>query len=140
MDRLTYPELTTHFGVKLCQGNWYGETGAPEPDHVLGFADTKVHWYPDRRVTKTGLRRFLLLVAATKLLGYKDMSPAMRLYATNTWATSAAASLHRRLPRRYSDQDRRRARWLISQGQTVTPSARRWASRIPKEGPHVSHV
>lgn len=136
MDRLTYPELATYLGAKVCKGNWYGEVGTPEPDHVRGFVDTRVHWYPDRRVTRTGLRRFLLLVAATQLHGYKDMSPAMRLYATNAWATRIAADLHRRFPRRYSDADRRRARWLIAHGQVVTPAARRWANRITKEGPN----
>jgi len=131
---LTYADLATQYGVKLCQGNWYGEVGTPEPDHVRGWADRQVHWWPERRVTKTGLRRFLTLVAATKLHGYKDMSTAMRLYATNVWAVNAAAELHVRIPRRYSDADRRRARWLVAQGAVVTPAARRWANRIPKEG------
>lgn len=132
---MTYADLAAQLGVKICQGNWYGEVGTPEPDHVRGFADrTKVHWWPERRVTKVGLRRFLTLVAATKLHGYKDMNTAMRLYATNAWAAKTAADLHRRIPRRYSDEDRRRLRWLISQGAIVTPTARRWAYRIPKEG------
>jgi D-mannonate dehydratase len=134
LDGLTYRGLAEQLGVKLCQGNWYGEVGTPEPDHVRGFADRQVHWWPERRVTRTGLRKFLMLVAATKLHGYNDMSPAMRLYATNARAVMLAADLRIRIPRRYADGDRARARWLISQGQVVTPAARRWASRTPKEG------
>lgn len=132
---LTYTDLATQLGVKLCQGAWYGEVGTPEPDHIRGWADRRlVHWWPERRVTKPGLRRFLTLVAATRLHGYQDMNAPMRLYATNAWAVRTARDLHVRIPHRYADEERRRARWLVSKGEPVTPAAKRWAYRISQEG------
>ncbi len=115
---MTWDEIARHFGVTRCDG-------CPALDHVRGQTSFyAVHWY-DRRMTKLGLRRYLMLISELRLV-YLD-EEYMRIYASNRWAADAARQLHIRIPARYSDNDRARVRWLIEHKQNVPDGVRRWA-------------
>jgi hypothetical protein len=125
---MTYEEVATHFEVRLCSSN-PGCAYRPV-DHQRGVAGSRdtIHWAP-RRMNVRGLRIFLTLVAQVRILRYWNLSKPMRIYASATWAQRAASQLHVRFPRRYSQADRTRVLWLISQGHEATPAALRWAAR-----------
>jgi hypothetical protein len=131
----TYEDVAAYYDLDICPR--VGHEGclvATKAEHDQGTVvprERVIHWTP-RRVTRLGLRKFLKVVARTRVLRYYLMNKAMRIYAENVWATKAARELHIRLPRRASSADRRRIRWLVSQGQAVSAPARRWAER-PQE-------
>lgn len=132
----TYTSVADYYGLKICPA--VGHDGclvATKAEHNRGVTlprERVIHWTP-RRLTKMGLRRFLMVISHTRVKGWFLMNHAMQIYAENVWATSAARDLRVRFPTRYSSADRRRLRWLISQGAPVTTPARRWAAR--KEQP-----
>ncbi len=116
---MTWDEVTQTVGVKRCAGCTLG-------DHTRGWASRStytVHW-ADRRLTKHGLRRFLMLVASIRLVPIDQAWE--RLYAYNRWASHTAAQLHVRIPARYADNDRARVRWLITKEEHVSPQVKRW--------------
>lgn len=119
----TYADVIAYFSVRTCDGC------TEDIDHRTGsVTGSTVHWTP-RRLTRPGLRKFLMLVARTRVLRYNQMNRAMQIYAENAWATRASQYLHLRFPRRYSEVDRATVRWLITRGHEVSAPARSWAQR-----------
>jgi hypothetical protein len=131
----SFDDVAAYYGLDICPHVGYnGCLVATKAEHDRGTViprERVIHWTP-RRMTRLGLRKFLKVVARTRVLRYYLMNKATRIYAENSWATRAARELHIRLPRAASAADRRRVRWLISQGQKVSTPARRWAER-PQE-------
>jgi hypothetical protein len=123
----TYEDVAAYYDVSVCPSS--GQCNVSDTLHHRGHAQRNtVHWSP-RRLSKPGLRNFLRLVAQTRLLRYAEMNKAMRIYAENVWIDHASRDLRVRFPRRYSESDRAKTRWLESQGQTLTIQAHRWAHR-----------
>jgi hypothetical protein len=90
--------------------------------------------WPDRRVTRSGLRRFLIAIYA-RLMEKRGLLPVERwefIWSANRWAYREALSTwHRRLPSRLADIDRARvaailANRMMDQKQL---SALKWAKR-----------
>jgi len=130
---MTYDHVAAHFGVRLCPAFGHDGCIVAPVDHRRGAVmptERVIHWAP-RRLSRMGLRRFLKVVARTRLLNYYTMNQAMRIYAENVWATRAAAELHIRLSASLSLRDRLLVRWLASRGAALTPAAQRWAARRP---------
>lgn len=131
----TYDDVAAYYDLDICpQVGHNGCLVATKAEHDRGTIvprERVIHWTP-RRVTRLGLRKFLKVVARNRVLRYWMSNKAMRIYAENAWATKAARELHVRLPRKAASADRRRVRWLISQGESVSTPARRWAER-PQE-------
>lgn len=122
----SYEDVAAYFSVTLCTGcDWNQGT----IDHRKGSVTGDVLHWESRRMTRPGLRKFLLLIASMRILNYHRMNRAMQIYAANTWATRATQYLHVRFPHRYSQTDRATVRWLITQGHDVTEPAHRWAHR-----------
>jgi len=107
---VTYAELAERYGVPLCQGE------CAVKGHEKGFvARGGVHWR-ERRVTRLGLYRFLLLVAEVEfarvstLLIRPGMGAWMRVqypYALHMWAQKTAVNdLRVRFPRSFSSTRR----------------------------------
>lgn len=124
---MTWDDIARMVDVKRCLGCANG-------NHDRGWAQRStytVHW-GDRRLTKLGLRRFLMLAAAIRLLPVEREWE--RLYAYNIWSVSKAREMHIRIPARFADNDRARVRWLTSGENDVPPSVRRWARRRHTHG------
>ena len=118
----TYEDVAAALSVRICFED-------ADEAHLRGFVGgNTVHWTP-RRMTRRGLRNFLMLVAEIRVLRFAERNRAMRIYAANAWATKAAAGLHIRLPRSYAHADRVYMRWLVANGDAVSPAAHRWAYR-----------
>ena len=109
---LTYEKVARELGVVWCRG-------CKEGDHEMGYPSLwptegrAVHWR-DRRMTRRGLRLFL--VAAAPLMDL-DMVLTRRwivLYEANRLATKLAEERFGvRFPRSYADRDRARVRlWM----------------------------
>ena len=130
---MTYPEVIRRLGIeRVCLGgcglNAYRHRGVIDPFDVI-------HW-SDRRFTRRGLRRLLLLVARRS----REDSPAflntpgMRFYAL-WWdeqrANSMAAQLGVRFPAAWSSQERLAC--LASAGRRplsrTHPAIYAWANR-----------
>ena len=89
-------------GMRLCTG----ECGGQNEDHKRGYArDGTIHWSP-RRVTRLGIRKFLMLAAAEAVYGVTDMPLWEYLWSMNAYAIKKARELGLRLPRQYSALDR----------------------------------
>lgn len=129
----SYEDVAAYFDVRICPEVGYGGClVATVGEHRRGVAPPRervIHWSP-RRFNRLGFRRFLKLIAHVRIQGFYAMNPAMRIYAESTWAQRAAALLHVRFPTHYSDADRRRVRWYMSQGHGVSVQAKRWAERM----------
>lgn len=128
----TYAEVAQAVGLKLCSGC---DAVATSPgrglrnSHVSGWAAYGVVHWKERRVTKPGLRNFLLLAAGQRAYNYRNESPAQQLWTANIWANRQAKELyHIRFPGSATQNDRAAARWRISRGDRVTSIARRWAN------------
>lgn len=116
---LTYAEITYHYRVSL---------------HELGWSE--------RRVTRSGLRRFLISYYYHRQLTVLGRNPTEweLIWRANVWAQQEALNQwHSRIPRRYSDGDRTRVAWLLAKdrmwgqhGLDYGLQAERWAaSRLP---------
>lgn len=102
--------------------------GCPIGDHGRGWAQGRfVHW-ADRRFTRAGLRRYLMLVSITRLLDVSALPVWDRLYRQNAWAAQAARDLHVRLPARLADADRAAVAWQARHA-TIPAHVRRWTRR-----------
>jgi hypothetical protein len=124
-----FTDIAAGLGVRHCPGP--GPTcGLTASEHRRGeVRGDVVHW-TERGVTRNGLRSFLKLVARTRLLNYRTMNKAMRIYAENMWANHAAMeSFHIRFRSSLSKTDRLQIRWLVGRGMEITDEARRWANR-----------
>lgn len=134
---MTYDEVAHHFGLTICPAPGHEDclvaTWAEHRNGTVTPRGTQVHWTP-RRMTRSGLRRFLKAIARTRVLRFYRLNKPMRIYTENVWAYRAAAELHVRLPAHLSTSDRLLVRWLHTQGATISPAAQRWATR--KETTH----
>lgn len=135
---MTYDEIARHYGLTICPAAGHGDclvaTATEHEDGTVVPRETVIHWRP-RRMTRSGLRRFLKVVARTRILHYYRLNRAMRIYVANRWAYRAGLEAHVRFPVALSEADRLEVRWLASHGDIVTPVALRWATR--KESLHV---
>lgn len=111
---MTYPEIAARYGVTLEELGWQ-----------------------DRRVTRSGLRRFLIAVwrhsnALSRYYEEWDL-----IWSSNTWAyREAHGQWHRQIPRLCSDTDRARVAELLGprsrwpdKNDAFRIKARRWASK-----------
>jgi hypothetical protein len=107
---MSYQEIADRYGVELCTDCALNvhERGHVEPGRG------RIHWQ-ERRRTRGGLRRFLLLVAAVVLHrdGEDGGSQAEWIWATNSWAYHAARSMGVQFSRALSADDRARVRYLL---------------------------
>jgi len=135
---LTYAGLADRYGVELCTG------GCGDRGHSAGFLrGGRVH-FRDRRVTRSGLRLFLMLVHDARIwrpLTHSDRPPPRRkatsrvrwLHHRNVWASGVALrDLGVRLPRKLSAADRAAVRYLLTKVPPeddwfVPPRIHRWA-------------
>lgn len=111
---MEYREIADRENVDWCDGTDDGSYS--RTSHQRGFAQPgfgRIH-FADRRMTKSGLRRFLMLVAAIRHKHNRGQPQWLKLYEANTFAQRRALSEYRRvIPRRYSDTDRARVRQLM---------------------------
>jgi hypothetical protein len=95
--------------------------------------DVSLEWleWPERQVTKPGLRNFLKRVAARKLRHNSTVPMWRQIYEQSTWAQEVALTqLHVRIPKRYSLNDRARVKFLVSREWIPSDEASvvmRWA-------------
>lgn len=118
---MSYRSIAAKLGMELCES-------CDLNVHTGGWADIprgKIHWQ-ERRMTRSGLRRFLMEAAEIALYrdGYRGGGLGERIWLQNTWAYRTAMSLGVRLPRRLSELDR--ARVLALPGP-ASGAAKRWA-------------
>lgn len=120
---MTYDDVTQHFGVRRC------ESCDAAIDHMVGGrVGNTIHWQ-DRKFTRPGLRRILMLIAATRLV-LPGREPWRQIWAYNVWASSVARKeLHITIPARLSANDRAFVRWHILTATNVPPAARLWANQ-----------
>lgn len=122
---LTYAALAERYGVPWCDGKSC-PLSAPRHDRGVVLWDREIHWR-DRIVTRSGLRRFLILVA--RVMRVRDGGVPKRawetrkrrrqranlLYLDNVFASKTAFfDLGVRIPASLSDQDRERVRKLLA--------------------------
>jgi hypothetical protein len=123
-------------GITWCKG-------CPRGDHKRGWVHPghgTVHW-SDRRFTRMGLRRFLMLVAGIRYHHNRGQPEWRVIYEQNVYAFhKALESYHRRLPKRWSSTDRARVRYLMGRdGNSLSDPANativRWTmEREPDAG------
>lgn len=127
---MNYAEVAATIDIDWCPGpGAISRLGsrclAPNRNHQRGYADIGrrcVHW-TDRKVLKRGLRRFLMLAAACQLHHNRAQPKWQQIYEQSTWASRQAfTKLHKVLPRKDSNEDRARVRWLLHQDRTVKPT------------------
>ena len=105
---MTYPELAEHYKVRLEDLDW-----------------------TDRSVTRSGLRKFLILVWRYRQTRYHDEWEAV--WRSNQFAYHEAMHVwHRRIPGHLSDTDRARVAWYLKQtlplnDQKLRTKALRWS-------------
>lgn len=110
---MTYEEIAAHYGVTLDALAW-----------------------PERRVTRLGLRQFLISYYMYRQLNVLGRNPEYweLIWRANVWAQNEAlVQWHRRIPRRYSDGDRTRVAWFIQDSWSkaepaIKEQALRWAA------------
>ena len=129
----SWDEVAAACGVARCRGRLpTGLTCYEEHDrgHVSGGV---VHWN-DRRVTKAGIRAFIILSLECRGWGTQWLSQPVwyRLWRTNITVYDIALSrLHIRLPASLADVDRARCKALLIDVPTSAPdraTAMRWAN------------
>jgi hypothetical protein len=128
-----YQRTAGDLGVSLCFGI-DPKTGSycRGRDHEVGEAEYGlVHWR-DRRVSRTGLHRFLRLVA--RALDPSVQSPDLwrQVYRENVAIVELAHQLHVRIPREASLMDRAIVKAALINVPTDDPErgpAMRWARR-----------
>lgn len=117
LSELTYPALAERYGVQLC-------TGCDDGNHTDGWQGGRMLHFRERGVTRSGLRRFLMLVHdltlwPTKVHGYHSLPRPIR---TSEWIRSrnvyayltALLDFGIRLPGRMSAADRAQVRYLLT--------------------------
>jgi hypothetical protein len=121
--KTTWDDIARRYSVRRCL--------SCAGDHKRGYVSRSswtIHW-TDRRVTRAGLRMFLMLVAQCIHSDWESLPEWRRLYVSNTWAFNQSLKAGVRLPATLSDTDRARVRWLISKEENVPDEVRRWANR-----------
>lgn len=119
---MTYDEVARKFGVRRCNG-----CEAAINHQIGGQVGNVIHW-TDRKLNRAGLRHFLMLVAATRVIVGREKW--RRIWAYNVWAASAARKeLRITIPLRYSAADRAYVRWRIQSAVNVPSAARTWANK-----------
>jgi hypothetical protein len=120
---MKWDDIAKTFDMRRCAGC---QTG----DHLEGWASRDVIHWADRRMSKSGLRHFLMLIGSQRLLDVDSMPPWQRIYTLNTWASAIALSkYHVRLPLDLSAVDRSRVRWFATKDPSIPAKVRRWAYR-----------
>lgn len=129
---LTYPSLAERYGVELCTGE------CAERGHDDGFIARKRVHFRDRGVTRSGLRKFLMLVHDLKeewgglpRILPRKVGAAQWIHSRNMYAyRTALHDLGIRLDRKLSATDRAQVRHLLLMqgGAPVVHSLRRWAA------------
>ena len=133
--RQTHQHIAGDLGVVLCYGI-VPSTGSycRGPDHEVGEAENgTVHWR-DRRVSRTGLHRFLRLVARAKYPEVHSSDLWRQIYRENVALTRLAAQIHVRIPREASLLDRAIVKAALINVPTTDPErgpAMTWARRKP---------
>lgn len=118
---MAWDYIATVVGLKRCKG-------CDEGDHREGWArGSTVHW-EDRRSTRAGIRKFLMLAASLRILGFAERPEWERLYMANVWANRMGLQLHTRIPARLSANDRARVRYLATKND-IPLLIRQWARR-----------
>lgn len=125
---LSYPLVALELGIRLC-------TGEPcdQRDHEAGaWSWDVVHWR-DRRVTKSGLYRFLRLAALALNPGL-DQDPVAwrRTYLVHRVIDQYAKHLKVVIPRELTTLERRRVKGQLAVVPTNAPLRQRamlWARR-----------
>ncbi len=109
----SYRGLSQQYGLELCTDDKTCDRGVSLIKHRAGYTDNfgRIHWqhkYP----RKSGIRRFLTLVAWARLNHHSSKKPVwMQIYERDRWAYHEGIDgLHMRFPRRFSDPDRKLAR------------------------------
>jgi hypothetical protein len=127
MSQMTYEEIASREKVSLCPAcdEWDHKRGSVNPSRGT------VHWAP-RRVTRIGLRRFLMLVGAIKKRHQRGQPKWQKVYEQNVYAYHRALSeYHVRLSRQLSLTDRAKVRlWMGKAGMLSSDEHRniaRWA-------------
>lgn len=108
----SYTSLAIRYEVDLCTSEDHcGELSRTAHRRgVVGWGD--IHWH-ERRYTKSGLRRFLILVGQVRLLR-GDRTEAEWIHDLNMFAyRTALHDLGVQLPRHLAAQDRARVRFLL---------------------------
>lgn len=118
---MTWDEVASRYDVRRCSSCQSG-------NHTTGIARNGVIHWADRRMTKAGLRKYLMLIASQRLYDFANLPTWDRIYRSNVWAATEAARLHVRLSTRLSAPDRARVRWL-SLGIDIPDHVRHWAGR-----------
>ena len=119
----TYRDLALRYEVDVCLD------GCFRRDHRRGAVDSQglIHW-SDRAVTRSGLRRFLMLVHRVE--GYLYGGPAERIYHEHMFAyRTALFDLGIRLPAKLSAVDKARLRSMLARSPFVIRNGKvgRWA-------------
>jgi hypothetical protein len=132
----SYGELAEQQGVRWCRGiQPNGQTCFEE--HAKGSytihpelrrqqlsTDIVIHW-SDRRSSRAGIRRFLLLVANAVITSATPAIPDWRrLYRSNRMASDMAKAAHLRLPASLSAGDRARLRAMLVRVSMADPERR----------------
>ena len=112
--------------MTLCQG----ECGGDPDEHRRGYTSTgTIHW-ADRKVTRHGIRNFLLLAASAELGG--ETPPMWEfIWSINRSVIERTRTLGIRIPRRYSEHDRTVVRYMLIHDKRGDKAervrARKWA-------------
>jgi hypothetical protein len=132
---MTYSEAAYALGFELCAQEMCNKSTL---DHRKGtLRGSTLHW-TDRRVTKPGLRRFLMLAASHDIYSVPRWA---LIWNRNVWVVAAAEKLRVRLPSRYSDEDRAKVAWELRDTHDPTyeqQAALRWAGRRNRLAPRMS--
>lgn len=127
---MKYEEIASRENVRLCTDCEFDKVW----NHSRGTANPSrgtVHW-AERRVTRIGLRRFLMLVAAIKKSHNRGQPKWQQVYEQNQYAYHRALTeYHVRLNRKLSMTDRAKVRlWMGKAGVLSAEEHRsiaRWA-------------
>lgn len=140
---MRYDEVARDLGVSRCNGRIPSvcaiRMNAKQVlrAHQRGRSTLGTVHFLDRRMIKTGLRRFLILAIEAKDPSVKVLTPWLRIWMTNVEVTRLAKLLGVAIPRHMADKDRARVRFYLSElsnkerayyGEPYT-KALRWAAR-----------
>lgn len=130
LGELSYADLAQRYGVDLCTGE------CDEGGHEDGWYGGKRVHFRERGVTRSGLRKFLMLVHDATVWGGRNMlvgrriSRAQWIHHRNRFATDTAFhDLGIRIPRSLSAADRAQVRHLLigAERSSVVQRLHNWA-------------
>lgn len=127
-----YAEIAVHIGVTHCRA-----CRDESIDHHKGESTFRtVHW-TQRRATRPGVRRFLMLGVTALDPSVKALTPWMRIWIENARAANWAKLIRVSIPRHLTMKDRAQVRFYLSElteaersyYSSLYQQAERWASR-----------